>query len=74
MAGFPRRARQVGFALHALPEGSGVPWHRVINAQGRISFPEDSPAYIRQRALLEAEGIEFVSGSVSLKNFGWPPL
>ena len=37
LAGLPGHARQVGYALHALPEDSGIPWHRVINARGRTS-------------------------------------
>jgi methylated-DNA-protein-cysteine methyltransferase related protein len=62
--------RLVGFALAALPTGSGVPWHRVINREGRISLPGETG--LRQRTLLEAEGIEFGdSGAVDLVRFGW---
>ncbi len=70
-AGFPRQARMAGYALHALPQNSGVPWHRVINAQGRISFPPRSQAYRAQREKLEAEGVVFLRGRVSLKRYGW---
>jgi methylated-DNA-protein-cysteine methyltransferase-like protein len=70
-AGFPRQPRMVGYALHALPPHSGVPWHRVINAQGRISFPKDSGAYKKQRRLLKAEGIGFEGEAVDLERFGW---
>jgi methylated-DNA-protein-cysteine methyltransferase related protein len=73
-AGRPGRARQVGYAMHALPEGSGVPWQRVINASGRISFHPDSMEHAVQRALLESEGVAFgPGGAVSLKRFGWKP-
>lgn len=73
-AGRPGRARQVGYAMHALPEGSGVPWQRVINASGRISFHPDSMEHAVQRALLEAEGVAFgPGGSISLERFGWKP-
>ena len=54
--GSPRVARHVGWALAALRDDD-IPWHRVINAQGRISFKGDAPRAILQRARLEAEGI-----------------
>ncbi len=52
--GSPRSARYVGFALHALPAHTRVPWWRVINAQGRIS---NQYAPDEQRRRLEAEGV-----------------
>ncbi len=70
-AGFPGQARMVGYALHALPPHSGVPWQRVINAQGRISFPNGSAAYKKQRRLLKAEGVVFHDDVVDLKQYGW---
>ena len=74
LAGLGGHARQVGYALHALPHGTRVPWHRVINAQGRVS-PRANPDYVTiQHALLEAEGVEIGPGDrVSLKRFGWKP-
>ncbi len=72
LAGLVRRARFVGYALHNLPPGIPVPWHRVINARGMISFPEGSRGHKRQRELLEREGIRFVDGKVNLKKKGWP--
>jgi methylated-DNA-protein-cysteine methyltransferase-like protein len=71
LSGFPSQARLVGYALHNLPRGIDVPWQRVINSQGRISFPEHSPSYRRQRMLLEKEGIVFINGRIDLKRFGW---
>jgi len=62
-AGLPRRARLVGHALRVAPESLGLPWHRVVNATGRISFPEGSVMHAQQRRLLEAEGVRF-SGRV----------
>jgi methylated-DNA-protein-cysteine methyltransferase-like protein len=70
-AGFPRHARLVGHSLRVLPNNRRVPWHRVINAQGRISFPRGSPPYVRQRRRLEEEGVHLVGGRVNLKRFGW---
>lgn len=69
-AGFPGQARMVGYALHALPPRSHVPWHRIVNAQGKISFTPDSAAYIEQKRRLAKEGIVFVGGRIDLKRFG----
>lgn len=72
LAGLPGRARQVGYALHALPEGSPVPWQRVVNARGEISLPGHAGA--RQRALLRAEGVELdPAGRIDLARHGWRP-
>lgn len=72
LAGLPGRARQVGYALHALPPGSPVPWQRVLNARGEISLPGAAGA--RQRALLAAEGVEpGDSGRIDLATYQWRP-
>ena len=70
-SGLPRRARLVGTALRNAPPGVDIPWHRVINAQGRISLPRSSVAYERQRSLLAKEGILLVGGKVDLQKHGW---
>lgn len=71
MAGLPGSARLVGYALHTLPEGTDVPWHRVINARGRISLHPQFGGLL-QRALLEAEGVAFgPDDTVSLEEFRW---
>ncbi len=67
----PGRARLVGYALRGLPPGMEIPWHRVINSQGRISFPPRSSPYNRQREMLVSEGIVFKNGKVDMKQFGW---
>jgi methylated-DNA-protein-cysteine methyltransferase-like protein len=70
-AGFPNAARQVGYALHALRDGKGVPWHRVVNARGEIS-PRASGFELPQRRLLEREGVAFDGrGRIDLEAFGW---
>jgi methylated-DNA-protein-cysteine methyltransferase-like protein len=56
LCGYPGYARYVGSVLKQLPEDTQLPWHRVINAQGRLSFPPDSSSFDRQKARLEAEG------------------
>lgn len=73
VAGLPRRARLVGTVLRQTPASKAVPWFRVINASGRISFPQGSDSYDRQRKHLEAEGVDFVGGRVDLNRYGWPP-
>jgi methylated-DNA-protein-cysteine methyltransferase-like protein len=74
LAGVPGQARQVGYALAALPEENDVPWHRVINAKGEISPRAQDRDIHRQRALLESEGIEFdADGRTSLARFSWQP-
>jgi methylated-DNA-protein-cysteine methyltransferase related protein len=70
VAGLPRRARLVGAILKQT--AAKIPWHRVVNASGRISFPAGSTSHERQRALLEREGVVFHRDRVSLKQYGWP--
>ena len=74
LAGLPRHARQVGYALAALDADNELPWHRVINASGGISFRSFPGCEGRQRAMLESEGVSFdASGRVSLAEFRWQP-
>lgn len=75
MAGFPGHARLVGYALHALPDHSAVPWHRVVNAGGGISLGRAHPGgELVQRQRLEAEGVEFrPSGKLDLRRYRWNP-
>lgn len=70
LAKWGRRARHVGWAMHAAPDD--VPWHRVINSKGEISRRASSDSHELQRLLLEAEGVEFdAKGKVDLKRYGW---
>ena len=71
LAGLPGFARYVGHVLRNLPQGSCLPWHRVINAQGRLSLPEGSDSWHHQRRLLEQEGITFNEGRLLLSRYGW---
>ncbi|HET7691873.1 MAG TPA: MGMT family protein [Gemmatimonadota bacterium] len=72
LCGKPRGARAVGWALHALPDGSDVPWHRVVNKSGGISISKVGLPPELQRALLQAEGVEFEpDGRVDLRRWGW---
>lgn len=73
LAGLPRHARQVGYALFALPDGDRVtPWQRVVNSRGEISFRDHPDVMSRQRALLEREKVVFdKKGRIPLKLFQW---
>ena len=74
LAGMPGQARQVGYALHALPDDEAVPWHRVINAQGQVSARAEPFEESIQRQLLEREGLRFdASGRTDLEHYRWKP-
>ena len=73
IAGIPRGARQVGYALRHLPRGYDVPWHRVITASGKIAFDKGSRAYNRQRDRLIQEDVPVVSGRVNMREYRWEP-
>jgi len=74
LAGLPRRARQVGYALAALRAGTAVPWHRVVNAAGRISMRRRPGPELTQRMMLQSEGVRFDgSGRISLRRYLWQP-
>jgi len=71
MAGNPRAARQVVRILHTCSKNEGLPWHRVVNREGRISLKR-LHGYEKQRQLLEDEGIEFGLGDrIDLGRFLW---
>ena len=64
--------RVVGYAMSAVPAGSDVPWHRVINSQGRVSRRSGGDGHSVQRQLLEQEGVRFDSrGCVDFGQVGW---
>ena len=73
IAGFPDGARLAGYALHNIPHGMPLPWQRVINARGEISFRAGSRNNLRQKQLLEGEGVSFRRGRVDLTTYGWKP-
>lgn len=70
MAGFPGRARLVGYILRNLPNDSNLPWHRVLNSQGKLSL--DGPHGQEQQRRLEKDGVGFYKGKVP-KAYFWQP-
>ncbi len=74
MAGLPRHARLVGRVLSQLDPDSEVPWHRVINAQAKLSLNKlDAEGQNIQQLKLMQEGIPVVAAKVDLKRFAWSP-
>ena len=72
MAGLPKHARLVGRVLSHLDDESDIPWHRVINSQGKISLSRlDEVGFNEQQARLIAEGVDIINGKVKFKDFGW---
>jgi len=71
LAGMSRAARRVSQAMRRAPRTRKLPWHRVVNAQGKISFPTDSQGYRQQKAKLESEGVVFVNGRIDLERQGY---
>ena len=73
LAGMPNGARLAGRLMCELPDPSILPWHRVINAQGRLSLLVDSAFYLEQKRRLRAEGIELVNEKINLSIYGYNP-
>lgn len=77
LAGLYGKARLVGYALFQVDVESDIPWQRVVNAKGEISYsPARNGADYRQKNLLEREGIEFDDRDrINLNEYRWkPPL
>ena len=73
IAGIPRGARQVGYALRHAPRGLELPWHRVILSSGRSAFDPNSRAFQRQRDRLADEGVVMLNGKVDMAKYRWQP-
>lgn len=71
LAGNRRWARVVGYALHAVPDGSGIPWHRVVKKDGEVFGGAESSGGKYQTELLLKEGVEFVDGYVDMERCQW---
>lgn len=77
LAGLPGRARLVGKALGKVPDtgwkGKPVPWFRVINSQGKISFEQGSDNFEKQKQHLQTEQVVVIGARIKLKDFQWHP-
>lgn len=73
IAGVPRGARQVGYALRHLPKGHDVPWHRVIRSSGQIAFVKGSRAYREQAKRLMMEDVVILNGRIDMQKYRWQP-
>src|SRR5476651_1006403 len=73
LAGLGRAARWVGRTLSQLPDGTSLPWHRVLGAGGRVSLPVGSVSGDEQRARLRAEGVTVQNNRVNMQRHGWRP-
>lgn len=72
LSGLSRQyARVIGTVLSQLPQGSHLPWHRVVNHKGMLSFAPATPRYKEQRQRLEKEGIEFKNEKIAFSRFQW---
>ncbi|MBT5796014.1 MAG: hypothetical protein HOI09_01390, partial [Porticoccaceae bacterium] len=65
--------RLVGQILSGLPAETSLPWHRVINAAGKISMPEGSDSFNEQKKRLTTENIILTGSQISLKQYLWKP-
>lgn len=74
LAGLGRAARWVGRTLSQLPQGSTLPWHRVLGAGGRLSLPAGTASGDEQRARLRAEGLTILNNRVDIRRHGWRPM
>jgi len=70
LAGNNKAARQISRLLHSSSGKYKLPWHRVINSQGRISL-RIGDGFEMQRAMLENEGIQVIKDKINLKKFQW---
>lgn len=73
IAGIPRGARQVGYALRLAPGKLALPWHRVITSSGKIAFDPNSEPFKTQRDRLGLEGVPVIRGKVNMKKYRWEP-
>ena len=73
IAGIPRGARQVAYALRHAPKELELPWHRVITSSGKSAFDAGSRHFRMQRDRLREEGVVVPNGQVDMSQFRWQP-
>ena len=70
LAGNNKAARQISRILHSSSDKYDLPWHRVINSQGRISL-RSGDGLEMQKAMLESEGIQVIADRIDLDEYQW---
>ncbi len=70
LAGNNKAVRQISRILHSSSDKYDLPWHRVINSQGKISM-KSGDGFEMQKAMLESEGIQVINGRIYLKKYQW---
>lgn len=73
LAGLPGRARMVGSVLQQAPEEMQLPWYRIIKSNGHLAFAPGSQSAMRQRQLLQQEGVVVLNNRVDMKRYSWQP-
>jgi len=73
IAGIPRGARQVAYALRVAPDDLELPWHRVIQASGKSAFDPNSRHFKVQCERLAEEGVAIINGKVDMQQYRWQP-
>ena len=73
LAGNNKAARQISRILHSSSDKYDLPWHRVINSQGKISL-RSGDGFEMQKAMLENEGVQVIDGRIDLKKYKWKNL
>jgi methylated-DNA-protein-cysteine methyltransferase-like protein len=71
LAGKPQGSRGVAWLLNSSSSAHKLPWYRVLNSKGKISFSPGSASHKKQKRLLQSEGVIFVEDQIDLKKFGW---
>lgn len=74
LAGNPRWARVVGYALHVNPDPEGIPCYRVVNREGRLSDAFAFGGVNRQKSLLESEGVRVEDNHVDMETYQWKKM
>lgn len=74
LAGNPRWARVVGYALHVNPDPEAIPCYRVVNREGRLSDAFVFGGINQQKLLLEKDGIAVVDNHVDLEQYQWKKI
>lgn len=73
IAGIPRGARQVAYALRHAPGELNLPWFRVVQAAGTLAFERGSESFLRQSGLLAADGVVMLNGRIDMQRYRWQP-